>query len=332
MPNDDPLRLAADIVRLLDENENLFIDRWHWFQYHARRRSPFIVSIALACCALARISPDAPQRMFRELGAIGGRDRNRRDYNQLLQKLCEILVMQQICAMPWPQEARLEIEGAAPESPRRVDCVVSLPAGERLGFEVKAPAYLDHTDRRGRGGIQLPARGPDGAVDAVRRVEDNVVLPRDNTVRDFLRSANEKFAAFKAAGPFTGILVIGWDDFIYEAISALVHDRVGLLTPNSYSRQGDGPELFPNLDAVVLMRHLSYFAVASAEQPLPDGREHCMHLGGYGALPNVIVPVPGGLAVPDFVAQRFNALLLDDPAIGNVADYHANDLIMWQRI
>jgi hypothetical protein len=331
MPNDDPQLQVADIVRLLDENLDLYMERWHWFQYHARRRSPFIVSIALACCGLARISSDAPQRMFRELGAIGGRDRSRPDYDQLIQKLCEILVLQQVCAMPWSREARLEIEGAAPGSPRRVDCVVTLPSGERLGFEVKAPAYLEHADRRGRSGMQLSARGPDAVVDAMRGMEDNIVLPRDNTVRDFLRSANGKFAAFKAAGPFTGILVVCWDDFIYEAISALVHDRVGLLTPNSYSRQGDGPELFPNVDAVVLLRHLNYFVSASAEQHLPDDREHCMHLGGHGALPNVIVPLRGGLAAPDFVAQWFNARRLGDPEIVDVADYLASDLVLWQR-
>jgi len=49
-----------------------------------------------------------------------------------------------------------------------------------------------------------------------------------------------------------------------------------------------------------------------------------MHLGGHGALPNVIVPLRGGLAAPDFVAQWFNARRLGDPEIVDVADYLAS--------
>lgn len=320
------------IVRFLDENDRRFLERWHWFGYHARQRTPFMVSIAVACMELRRIGDAAPQRMIGELAAIGGADRNRDHYNQLLQKLSEILVMQQISLMPWPEDAQLEIEGQAPGSPRQVDCVVTLADGRNFGFEVKSPAYLDHAERRGQGGIQLPVRGPDGAIAAVRDMEDNVVLPRDNTIRDFLRSANEKFAAFKAAGPFTGILVIVWDDFIYEAISPLVHERNGLLTENSYSRVGVGPELFPNIDAIFLIRHLSYFSHAAGEVRLPDGRGHCMHVGGAGALPNVLVPNPGGAQVPAFVVAAFNALRYDDERLRNFADYHANEYIMWHRL
>jgi len=318
--------------RLLEDNRQRFLDRWHWFGYHAQNRTPFMVSLARACSNLTRISPDAPERMLRELAGIGGRDRNRDDYNQLIQKISEILVLQQVCLMPWSDDTRLEIEGSAPGSPRQVDCVATLPDGSKIGFEVKAPAYLDHTDRRGRGGLQIPARGPDGAVDAVRRIGENIILPRDNTIRDFLRSANEKFAAFKAAGPATGLLVIVWDDYNYEAISPLVHERTSLLTPNSYSRQGDRPETYPNVDAVIVLRHLTYFSHASAEHPLPDERAHCMHLGGAGALPNVLIPVPGGAQVPDGISAGLNALPLGCDALANLADYHANDIVMWHRV
>jgi hypothetical protein len=320
------------IVALLDENDRRFLERWHWFNYHAQQRTPFMVSVALACTRLARISADAPRRMLRELAAIGGRDRNRDDYNQLIQKLSEILVMQEICGIAWPDQTSVEIESSAPGSPRQVDCVVRLLDGHVFGFEVKAPAYLDHRDLRGQGGMQFPVRGPSGSLDLVRRADENVILPRDNTIRDFLRSANQKFAAFKAAGAFTGILVIVWDDFIYEAISPLVHERMGLLTSNSYSRDGEGPELYSNVDAVILLRHLTYFEVAAAEGALPDQREHGMHLGGEGALPNVVVPIPGGRQVPDFITAAFNAVSYDDEVLSTVADYRANDLVMWQRV
>lgn len=325
-PNDILLR---DAIELLADVRPEFLQEWHWFRYHAQVPTSFMISIVLASLSLRRIGLEAPRRMLSELAAIRGRDRFQPHYDQLLQKLSEILVMQQAAEMPWPEGTSFQIEGIAPGSDRRVDLVAELPDGHKYGFEVKCAAYLAHAERRVRGGIQIPARGPDGLVEIVRENEENVVLPRDNTIRDFLRSADQKFAAFKAAGRFTGALVIVWDDHIYEAIGPLVNDRNGLLTNASYSRKDGVAETFPNVDGVVLMRHLSYLTQAAAERPLPDDRVHAMHVGGEGALPNVFISIPGAAQPSPFVLAGFHAMAHDDPALQNAADYLANDMIIW---
>jgi hypothetical protein len=87
--------------------------------------------------------------------------------------------------------------------------------------------------------------------------DDGITLPRDNPVKDFLVDADAKFKAFKSKADCTTVLVIVWDDFIYEPITALAHPKSGLLTANSFAKDANGsPMKFPNVDAVVLVRHL----------------------------------------------------------------------------
>jgi hypothetical protein len=108
-----------------------------------------------------------------------------------------------------------------------------------------------------------------------------------------------------------------------------MNERNGLLTDASYSRVGNDPEVFPNVDAVLLLRHLSYFVMAAAEKSLPDQRTHAFHVGGAGALPNVLVPARGGRPVAALVADGFNALPFDDELLQRFAEYRANELIFW---
>jgi hypothetical protein len=55
-----------------------------------------------------------------------------------------------------------------------------------------------------------------------------MTLPRDNPVKDFLVSADAKFEHFKETDAnFIGVLVIIWDDFIYEPISSLISESAG---------------------------------------------------------------------------------------------------------
>jgi hypothetical protein len=154
-------------------------------------------------------------------------------------------------------------------------------------------------------------------------------MPRDNPVYDFLVSANTKFAAFKAQGPFLEILVIVWDDFIYEPITSLLHEHCGLLTENSHKRSGNGPETYPFIDAVILLRHMTYFRRAAAEDPIGDGRRDAFHIGGARALPNVIIPLAGGHEVSGFITTALNAVPYSDPSIECAAEYRPMDTVIW---
>lgn len=89
------------------------------------------------------------------------------------------------------------------------------------------------------------------------------MLPRDNPIKDFLISANEKFRIFKQSNAaFLSTLVIVWDDFIYEPISAISPPQAGLFTENSFAKDDDGnPLKFEYVDCVIITRHLLPVAI-----------------------------------------------------------------------
>jgi hypothetical protein len=93
-----------------------------------------------------------------------------------------------------------------------------------------------------------------------------VTLPRDNPILDFLHDGERKFAAFKEEGSTTSLLVVVWDDHIYERISTLVNEGSGLLTPDSFARQTDRTaETFSNVDHVIPIRHMNHFVEGAAD-------------------------------------------------------------------
>jgi hypothetical protein len=262
---------------------------WHWFGYHFQRAipTPFARSIIDACidceAGVARLGAD----LVRDLGAIGGMERHEQHYEQLLQKLAEILVLRQILQLPWPEGTEFAHEPAVNGRGPRPELRVRTPDRDYL-FEVKAPGLLEHARNRQANQMQAPARAL--GRDAVEQLAGGaqITLPRDNPIKDFLVDADRKFAPFKAHRPAISVLVIVWDDHIYEPISALVHEQCGLLTPRSYFRNQDGAVVeFANIDAVVLVRHLTYFGLAATERPLLE-RLHAFDFGGNRALPNVV--------------------------------------------
>jgi hypothetical protein len=326
-------RRRADRMRFLQAAAPFFNEQWHWFQYHFSRipPTPFGQSLVDACIRLEQIETGRGLAHLKEIARIGGREKEMRDYDQILQKMAELLVINAVADMEWPALPGIRVEEQAPGSRKGVDCVVTLPE-HRYGFEIKAPALLGHRENRAANSLQLPGRYmPRDVMEMhVDQVGGKVTLPRDNPVHDFLASANEKFRAFKAQGPFTGILVIVWDDFIYEPITSLVHERCGLLTPNTYKNTADGqPVTYPSVDAVVLLRHLTYFTTAAAEQPLIDGRKHAFHLGGESALPNVVIPVREDVPIPTCILDGLWAWPLTDPWLQHAGDYHPSDFVWW---
>ncbi|MEH6548020.1 MAG: hypothetical protein V7701_16400, partial [Sneathiella sp.] len=272
-------------------SKGIFGNRWHYFGDHVADFTPFIQSVYKACIDLKVIDEHAPIRILREIYNIGGRENFEDHYDQLLQKLAEILVMRQVVNMSWPDETFFEIEANAQGGRKKVDLVATVPDGKKYGFEVKAPKHTIRTRQRDAKQFQFPVRQGEGLPGIQAKSRDNTLLPRDNTLRSFLRSADEKFEAFKASSEFCGVLVIVWDDWVYEAIGALLNDRNGLLTPETYSVINGAPEVFRNVDSVMILRHLTYFTEAAAERGLPNGRLDSMHIGGAEANPNIAAKV-----------------------------------------
>ncbi|WP_167367784.1 hypothetical protein [Methylobacterium pseudosasicola] len=293
------------------------------------------VSILWACMRIDAKAPGldgAPgigTKLLRELVSIGGQDRHEPHYEMLLQKMSEILVIERVVGADWPEGTTFQHEPAAFKDGPRPELLVVMPTG-RLVVEVKTPSLLNHIRQRGTNGVQLPYRNGISREAAQDIAGDGgLTLPRDYPVRDFLVDADRKFRGFRADGVTASLLVLVWDDFIYEPISSLVNAGSGLLTPNSFERAADGTaQLFPDIDAVVALRHLHFFIMASRDRPLVE-RSHAMDFGGERALPNVLFAGSGGRPVPETVIRRLRAYPHDHPGFEGIAEYHPQDLIFW---
>lgn len=302
---------------------------WHWFAYHFYTGpTPFAKSILEACADIDDLTPGMGTKLLREMTAIGGRERDESQYEQLLQKLGEILVIRQIVRCPWPTGTTFEHEPAATPGGPRPELLVTWSGG-RLVVEVKTPALLEHIRRRGSNGAQLAYRGGVPLELARELSEGAVTLPRDNPVLDFLKDAERKFTAFRADPNTASLLVIVWDDYIYEPLSALVNPHSGLLTAQSFASEADGTaRTYPNVDGIVVLRHLNYFVQGSREEPLGD-RASALDFGGNTALPNLHFARSGGRSIPQFVQDALRARAHDDPELLRFAEYNVQDIVFW---
>jgi hypothetical protein len=153
------------------------------------------------------------------------------------------------------------------------------------------------------------------------------VCPRDNVVKDFLISANDKFDSFKKCNADSiCVLVIVWDDFIYEPISALINRSSGLLTKNSFLKKEGSPIVFNNIDAIILVRHSHHIVRATRDEPLADRIRHPLDWGyKLGFLPKALVPVSGSSDDIKFISELFDAIHIEE--LQNIAEYRPQEII-----
>jgi hypothetical protein len=311
---------------------------WHWWNFHfqsvARGRDvPFVTALLNALLAIDAAMPGYAARTAKAIASLGGGDHHRPDYEQLLQRLAEIHVALHAVKGRWPDDTTFVDEPVAPASGLNPEFVVSTPS-VRVGVEVKAPALLEHQQKRATRPLEAGGRlFPPDKLAEVAGGMDKLTLPRDNPVKDFLISADAKFASFHAADKkFFGLLVIAWDDFIYEPITYLTHPGSGLLTSESFAEDAAGAQLtFPNVDGIVVLSHLQYFKWALEE----DGQGHPFGLSSDvfkwdidPVRPAVYIDTPHGRAVPGCIWSA-----LDTRPLGDVpgAEYQPSDLVTWSN-
>lgn len=305
-------------------------DPWHWFSYHFSMLPPHPLarSIVDACAVCEKKLPGLGFLFIKDIASICGKEKHEPHYDQLLQKLAEVLVLRQLLILDWPEGATFQHEPAVSATGKRPELRVVTP-DRRFLFEVKTPSLLEHIRCRKTNAFQVAGR-----VLPIARLQqlvgdEGLTLPRDNPVKDFLLDADKKFSQFKAVQKETSILIIVWDDFIYEPITVLKHEHCGLLTANSYLKDSVGQAVqFAHIDAVVLVRHLTYFYRAAGDLPLEE-RAHALDFGDEHALPNVILPIGAAGLVPDFIRHGLRAVDWDDPLIQRAADYRPKDIVFW---
>ena len=104
----------------------------------------------------------------------------------------------------------------------------------------------------------------DARIPNYQEVVDKAQMPvrgcLDNKIKDFLVDANKKFSKSNGEKE-VNLLVICWDARIHQALMALKSPKAqGLLTANTYRHDKQGnPELYPNIDCVVVNKTYSLF-------------------------------------------------------------------------
>ena len=192
--------------------------------------------------------------------------------------------------------------------------------------EVKTPALIKHRRVRTERDLQLTTRLPPEFFTK----GEKQTLPRDNPVKDFLVSADAKFAAYRVQreGAFR-ILTIVWDDYSHEAVAALISPVSGLLTPNSFYRDESGQAIsFQNVDGIVLCRYQHWIVRAFRNDTLQDPRYGSIEFLKYRVPepPKAFIQNPTGRAVPPALLDSLNARPIDECA---GAEYSPVELIMW---
>ncbi|WNG23673.1 hypothetical protein F0U62_06250 [Cystobacter fuscus] len=309
---------------------------WHWWNWHfdmemRGHRTPFLDNLIRTILAIDAVMPGYAERMASTLGSIKGQEKDKNQYEQLIQNCAEILVVNHTTCAAWPSNTRFEDEPTAPGSPKNPELAVWAP-NLSLGVEVKAAALLAHARQRNQRTTQAGGRIlPIEKLASLAGGPEHLILPRDNPVKDFLESATKKFGAFKSQHPgFLGVLVVVWDDFMFEPITSILHPLSGLFTEKSFAREPDGSRLkFPHVDAVIVTNHQFQLRRAMGEDDVRipydvapyafDWETNLTRAAAY-------IPCPDGQGLPEDVKARFNAYSIDGTKL---ADYEPVDWVHW---
>jgi len=306
--------------------------KWHFFKYHFQfylrgHEHLLAKSITETISEVEKIIPKAGQDYINKIASINDKPNHTKHFEQLLQVLAELMIVHKAVTYNWGDHIVFEYEPTTGTSDKNPELTVTTDK-LALGIEVKSPELVTKHNERATKPQQLPSRS-----DIVKMVDKSeTMLPRDNPVKDFLISADKKFEAFKTANPnFYSVLVIVWDDFIYEPISALSSPQAGLFTDNSFAKDDkDNALQFTNVDCVIITRHLLPIVRGTRDEPLPDLSQHPLDYGRHNEFPfKVIIKNPWSkLEPPDELIDCFQ-VLKPGPELG--AEYLPSDFITWMN-
>jgi hypothetical protein len=310
-------------------NSRMF-QQWHWLSWHFQNRGhPLAESILEACLECEAAIPGFAYNFIDNIASISGHEKYLPHWEQLLQRIAELHVIKQLVSYKWGSGTSFELEPSSTESKKNPEIMIKTRE-MRIGFEVKTPALFAHQQQRSNNMTQLVSRIlPKEELKRLPDSDKGMTLPRDNPIKDFLDNADEKFRGFKLVGSnFFGILVIVWDDFIYEPLSALVHPDCGLFTAKSFAKNAMGSALnFECVDGVIVIRHLHQLVRACRDETLLDGCRHPLDYGRLEEFPfKAFLQNPWGKTVPDAVLDCLQAY---EPNHLLGSEYVPKDIVWW---
>lgn len=311
-------------------NSNIFKE-WHYFKYHFNNFSngifvhPLANAITILCSELENKKENLGKSYIQKIGSICGKEKFTPHYEQLLQTLSELMVVHKASTFHWSQIYEIIQEPTTNGSKKNPEIIIQNDS-INIGIEVKCPEFFKKANERSSKSQQISTRTQ--IFDVVNK--SDTMLPRDNTLKDFLQSANEKFLPFKKESDhFLGILVVVWDDFIYEPISAIAPYARGLFSENSFLRNDkDEIEKFLGVDCVILTRHLMPIVKATRDERMPDLYRHPLDYGREGEFPFKVFynnPWSKQTIIPS-IYECFQAI---EPGAHLGAEYLPSDLISW---
>lgn len=171
----------------------------------------------------------------------------------------------------------------------------------------------------------MPYRHHTKMFESLKESYGNFTLPKDNPIKDFLLSAQDKFSSFSKQKKVISILVVVWDSHMYEATAPLVNQFNGLLTENNWF----GIEKIKDVDGVIVVNKMDAI-INSLMSNHVTGIHRNIEIK-KGDMPNVFVANVRGKKVPEFIISAFNSFdashIKPEDWIG--ADYAPLDMVMW---
>ena len=98
---------------------------------------------------------------------------------------------------------------------------------------------------------------------------------------------------------------------------------------DTWNKDSSGaPVTYPSIDGILLIRDMTYFQRALADDDLID-RHGLFDFGSDAALPNVFIQNPKGRDIPDNIKKGLRAADVDDDRLKHMAEYHVQDYVFW---
>jgi len=307
--------------------------KWHFFKYHFefyknKLEHPLAKSIVEAIINIENVIPKAGMDYLQKIENINSKKDETKHYDQLLQVLAELLIVNHTVNYNWSELKKMEYEPKSSSSNKNPEIVVTTK-NLQLAIEVKSPEFCKKHNERAENPTQLPSRS-----DLIKVVDiSKTMLPRDNVLKDFLSSANSKFEGFKKDNPeIYCVLIVVWDNFIYEPISAISNKQSGLFTKNSFAKDKQGKQMeFKNVDCVIITRHLLPIKCGTRDELLPDLSKHPLDYGRENEFPfKIMIPNPKSkMPIPQEMVDCFQTLI---PSAKLGAEYLPLDIINWNKV
>lgn len=319
-----------DVVQIM--SEKVLSTDWHFLQYHfAPYRDGYehflCASMVDACTRIEDVIPGYTDEFSSRLSSLADREMYLPHFEQIIQLLAELYVMRHLACLGLPN-AVFTHEPTSTNSDKNPEVGINL-SDKSIFVEVKCREYISHHNNRGAAAVEVPARmeGIRELAETLISDGETIVYPRDNVVKDFLISANDKFEGIKKDDPHAiSVLVIVWDDFIYEPITSLLNKASGLLTEKSFYANDNGPIGFEYIDAIVIVRQSHHIVRATRDQLPVDGLMHPLDWGKRDAvLPKAYIQVNASPGVGGYICDIFHAHHIDD--LQNIAEYRPQEIV-----